>query len=93
MAPRVIFNRKLCALRSGSGPAELIIVQLGWMLATVQFPPPPPGPAAYWMKHEEKLDGGLNVGALTCAIDMGGLWSARGLRKTVKKRPKELSMH
>lgn len=45
----------------GSGPAELIIVELGWMLATKQDPLPPSGPAACEMKHEEELEEGLNI--------------------------------
>lgn len=73
-APVLLFLHReafFCAsLRSGSGPAELIIVQLGWMLAGVQIPPPPPGPPAPQMKHEDELDRGRGVGALTCTLDI-----------------------
>ena len=53
-------------LGSGSGPVELIIVVLGWILATIQDPVPPSGPAACEMKCEEELEQGLNISEVTC---------------------------
>lgn len=89
-APVLLFLHQeafFCAsLRSGSGPAELIIVQLGWMLAGVQIPPPPPGPPAPQMKHEDELDQGRGVGALTCTLGIGRSWAAIRLNHGVKRR-------
>lgn len=54
---------KLFMLRSGSGPVELITVELGWMLATNEDHLPTSSPAACWMKYKEELKEGLSITA------------------------------
>lgn len=56
----------------GSGPVELIILELGWMLATKQDPLPPPGPAACKMKCKEELEEDLMIIKVLCVFSTAG---------------------
>lgn len=88
VAPVLLFLHReafFCAsLRSGSGPAELIIVQLGWMLAGVQIPSPPPGPPAPQMNTRMSWTE-AGVGALTCTLGIGRCGAAVRLNHVVKR--------